>query len=48
MYVYPFFDFLKVVAADVRSPLPANLNEVIYKGVCGAFFDLKMSQIQKI
>ena len=40
MYSYPFLEFSKFVAADVRSRLPANLKEVGYKSVIEAIFDL--------
>ena len=46
MYSYPFLEFSKIVAADVRSLLPASINQVGYKSVVGAHFDLKKFQIR--
>ena len=41
MYNYPFKEFSKIVAADVRLLLPANLNEVVNKSLFGTLFELK-------
>ena len=42
-----FFEFLKIVAADFRSLLPVNLNEIGNKSLIGAFFELKSLKFVK-
>ena len=42
MYTYLFKLFSKIVVADVRSLLPANLNEVGNNSLFGTRFELKI------